>query len=107
MADTVERYKINFLYIKLGGLILIPLVLLILPANFFDGGPDICLSKVFFNIKCWGCGLTRACMHLIHFKFKEAYFFNPISFVVFPIIAVLWAMEAVVTVTKLKAYKAI
>ncbi|MCB9234497.1 MAG: DUF2752 domain-containing protein [Bacteroidia bacterium] len=36
-------------------------------------------------------GLTRGVMHLIHLDFKTAADFNKLSFVVFPIIAILWA----------------
>ena len=49
----------------------------------------MCLSKVLAGIECYGCGMTRAIMHLIHLDFKEAYQYNKLSFVVFPVLTFL------------------
>lgn len=70
--------------IYFGGLILAPIVLLILPADYFDTGSTVCLSVLLFHRKCIGCGITRAIMHLIHFDFTQAAHFNKLSFVVLP-----------------------
>jgi hypothetical protein len=71
--------------------IITPVVLLILPKDYFDKGESVCLSKVLFDIECYGCGMTRACMHLIHLDWEDAYYFNPLAFIVLPILACLWA----------------
>jgi hypothetical protein len=71
-------------------IVVVPIVLLILPANFFDNGRSICLSQLLFNFECYGCGMSRACMHLIHFDFEEAYAYNMLSFIVFPLLAIVW-----------------
>jgi len=71
-------------------LILIPFLLFILPANYFDQGQSLCLSVLLFDIKCWGCGLTRGIMHLIHFDFETAAAYNKLSFIVFPLLAMYW-----------------
>lgn len=68
---------------------LIGIVLLFLPANFFDEGDSVCLSKSIFNMECYGCGMTRAVMHLIHFNFEEAYQYNKLAFIVVPLLAYL------------------
>jgi hypothetical protein len=62
------------------------LTLICLPATFFDTGTSVCLSVVFFKIQCYGCGMTRGIMHLIHFNFAEAWAFNKLSFIVFPLL---------------------
>lgn len=68
-----------------------PLVLWILPSDFFDrGGVTVCLSVLIFDIECWGCGLTRAVMHLHHFEFSDAAYFNPLVFLVYPLLVLLW-----------------
>lgn len=74
----------------ISGLLLIPIVLVILPANFFDNGESICLSKLIFDIECYGCGMTRAIQHLIHFDIQIAVSFNPLSIVIFPILFFVW-----------------
>jgi hypothetical protein len=87
-----ERKKImSFVY--LGVLSLLFIVLIILPADFFDSGQSICLSVVFFNKQCYGCGMTRAIQHLIHLDFKNAYHFNKLAFIVFPLLVYLISNE--------------
>ncbi len=80
-----------FLLIRLLFWVGVPVVLLLLPKDFFDSGPPLCPSMVFLGEECPGCGITRACMYLIHFDFGGAFFYNMASFIVFPILAVLWA----------------
>ena len=68
----------------------IPLVLILLPADYFDEGQSMCLSVFLLDIECLACGLTRGTMHLIHFDFFTAYSFNKGSFVLFPLLVYLW-----------------
>ena len=83
-----SKYKFYF-----SGLLLIPLVLLVLPADFFDTGRAVCLSVVLFGKTCYGCGITRAVHHLIHLEFLEAYNFNKLVVIVFPLISYLYLKE--------------
>ena len=76
--------------IKLFFRVLIPIVLLALPATYFDKGQSLCISKLFFNVECPACGLTRACMHLIHFDFEQAFEYNMMCFITFPVLAAFW-----------------
>lgn len=73
----------------------VPIILLVLPADFFDGdGFVVCPSRLLFDVECLGCGMTRAGMHLIHFDVESALFYNSLSVVVVPIFAFLWAKWA-------------
>jgi len=85
--------------------VLVPLVLLALPATFFDNGRPMCLSVILADMECYACGMTRATMHLIHFDFEEAWMYNKLIYVVFPIIAFLWAAEFFKEVKKIKAHR--
>lgn len=69
---------------------LIPIFLLALPADFFDTGKTICLSQALFKQRCYGCGMTKAIMHLIHFDFGIAWLYNPLSFAVLPLLFLFW-----------------
>ena len=89
-------------YIKLILLILIPITLLILPANFFDDGKSVCLSVMLLDIECYGCGITRAIMHLIHFDLEEALYYNILSFIVLPILIYTWQDLLKGTIKRLK-----
>ena len=78
------------------------MVLLILPADFFDHGQSVCLSLLLFDTKCYGCGMTRAKQHLIHLDFAIAYSYNKLSFIVLPILIFLWIREFLRRFKKLK-----
>jgi hypothetical protein len=72
-------------------LLVLPMVLLVLPADYFDGGESLCLSVRLFSVECMGCGLTRGIMHLIHLDFNGAAYYNLLSFVVLPLLVYTWA----------------
>jgi hypothetical protein len=78
---------------KVVALLLFPLVLLLLPATFFDGGGSICLSVLLADTACYGCGMTRAIMHLLHFDLETALTFNKLSVVVLPLLVFVWGQS--------------
>lgn len=78
-------------YFKIVVLLVIPMVLLFLPADFFDYGKSICPSKRFLKQECPGCGLTRGVMHTIHLEFKKAWGFNKLTFIVLPLLMYYYA----------------
>lgn len=82
-----------FRQIKIVAYILLPIVLWILPATFFDHGPAICLSQVFFHATCPGCGITRGIMHLMHFDLNGALAYNKLSIVVLPMLFGIWVKD--------------
>lgn len=81
------------LYIKAAGIVLIPAILFLLPYHYFDHRGPVCVVTRLTGYPCYGCGMTRACMRLIHFRFAEAGTFNKLAYIVFPILAVVWARE--------------
>jgi len=84
-------------------LAIFPPILLCLPADFFDHGADLCLFTRLSGMNCWGCGLTRACMHLIHLDLGMALTYNKISFIVLPILSGLTLQEFLKSVRQYKA----
>jgi Protein of unknown function (DUF2752) len=74
----------------LGILILVPIIFLILPKDYFNNGMELCPSMLLLKRECLGCGLTRGVMHLIHFDFESALYYNPLSFVMLPILGWTW-----------------
>jgi hypothetical protein len=89
----VLQYRRNISYLKLAGFVLVPVVLLLLPANQFDTGQSLCVSKLLLNRECYGCGITRAIMHLIHLDVNQALHYNKLSVVVFPLLSFLWVQS--------------
>jgi hypothetical protein len=88
MNIPFSKSKINWLWMVL--LIAAPIILWILPASFFDDKKTICPSKVFFDVECLGCGITRAVMHFHHFDFDDAIYFNRLVFFVYPGLVIQW-----------------
>jgi hypothetical protein len=83
----------NFLRIKMAAMILLPFFLFILPKTQFDKGTTTCLFTLLSGYNCIGCGMTRACMRLIHLDVMGALEFNKLSLIVFPILCFLYAKE--------------
>lgn len=82
-----------FKIIYLSGMLVLPFVLLFLPADFFDSGESVCVSQVLFEQSCYGCGMTRAIQHLLHLEFDKAGEFNKLSFIVLPLLGTVWGQE--------------
>ena len=87
---TVKKARFTFTIIKLIFIVLTPVVLLILPADFFDKGRSICLSQLLFGVECFACGLTRGIMHLIHLDLENAFAYNMASFIILPLMMMVW-----------------
>ena len=88
--NLTRKQKIIKSIIILSVLVLLPIVIILLPENYFDSGESVCLSKLLFNEECYACGLTRACKHLIHLNFEKAFSYNMASFLILPIFSLLW-----------------
>lgn len=89
MSRKFSNYKLVKI-ILLIILLLGPLILFFLPSDYFDQGQSVCLSVVFFDLECYGCGMTRALMHLIHFEFFKACEYNKLVILVFPLLFLWW-----------------
>jgi uncharacterized integral membrane protein len=85
-----DKRKTYWAILKLLIYIGIPIVVLLLPMNYFDTGDSICLSVRIFDQECYACGMTSAFMHLIHLDFETAFAYNMLSFIALPLIAILW-----------------
>ncbi|WP_372473369.1 DUF2752 domain-containing protein [Capnocytophaga sp. ARDL2] len=81
-----------------------PIVLIFLPANYFDHGQSVCLSKSLAGIECWGCGSTRAAMHLLHLNFETAWNYNKMIFFIMPLLIIVW-LKSVFQLFKIKQPK--
>lgn len=99
------RLRYYFTLLRFAFILLVPLVLVILPANFFDSGQTLCLSRLLFDFECYACGISRACMHLIHLDFETAYAYNAASFIVLPLLAIIWVQWGIKEWKLIKRYR--
>lgn len=79
------KYKVQLIL-----LLVIPVILWVLPASFFDTGQSLCLSVLLLNKSCYGCGITRAVQHCLHGEFLIGYQFNPLVVIILPLLIYLW-----------------
>ncbi|WP_409038851.1 DUF2752 domain-containing protein [Leptospira soteropolitanensis] len=47
----------------------------------------VCIFKFLFNIKCLGCGTTRAIWYLIHLDLDNAIKYNQFVVITFPLLS--------------------
>lgn len=66
-------------------ILLIALLLYIAEVNFI-GFSIPCMINLITGLKCPGCGVTRLIMSVVHFKFYEAFCYNPFIFITSPIL---------------------
>ena len=93
MVSILKPYKGLIRRLLLVGYLLVPLVLWVLPANFFDEGEVVCLSRIVFDVECYACGLTRAVQHAMHLEFAQAFAFNRLVVIVLPLLLVIWVKD--------------
>lgn len=86
-----KKQRVALNWATLVFLVVVPITIIALPVDYFDHGHSVCLSKVFFEMECYACGLTKACKHLLHFDLETAFAYNMGSFIVLPLVSFLWA----------------
>ena len=71
-------------------LIILPVLIVFIPLELIENSASICISKLFFDKTCYGCGITRAIVNVIHFNFTKAFYYNKAIVIVFPLLIYLW-----------------
>lgn len=71
----------------------IPVLLWLTPISYFEKlNLTTCPSKLFFDLECIGCGLTRAVFYFHKWEFAEAIYFNTSIIIVYPLLFLMWLM---------------
>ena len=55
-----------------------------------DDGPTLCIHKLITGKDCFNCGMTRACLSVLHLKFEQAWNYNWRVVFVFPYAVILY-----------------
>ncbi|MCL1973240.1 MAG: DUF2752 domain-containing protein, partial [Bacteroidetes bacterium] len=79
-------------------IILAPLLLFFLPMKWLQGEHSLCLIKNIFGVECPGCGITRAFVSVVQFHFIDAWNYNKLIVIVFPLLAYVWGKTLVLFV---------
>ncbi len=105
--EALRRFMLRPAVLMVYGLMLIaiPVTLWILPPDFFDEGQSLCVSVLLFDTPCYGCGLTRGVQHLLHLDFETAARYNILSFMMLPLMMIVWFIEIKRVVLLLAKYQ--
>ncbi|MDR0789189.1 MAG: DUF2752 domain-containing protein [Bacteroidales bacterium] len=71
-------------------LLLAPFLLYLIDVDWLNEQHSVCLFQNIFGVKCWGCGITRAVLSVLHLDFAAAWQYNELVVIVFPLLAYLW-----------------
>jgi hypothetical protein len=104
MLKEINWLKNNFLFnrVKVAGILLIPFILYFVPVDWLDQQHSICLYKNITGNECYGCGMTRAILSSLHFKFLNAFYFNKLFIIVLPLLIYLWGKSLIKQVQMLE-----
>ncbi|MDR2481708.1 MAG: DUF2752 domain-containing protein [Spirochaetaceae bacterium] len=72
---------------KFFAVIVLGLLFYCVPKSYMDGGFPLCLFRLLLNKECPGCGTTRAVWSAMHLKFNQAYEYNKMIVLSFPLLA--------------------
>ena len=76
--------------IRFAGILILPVLLFFVPVDWLDKQHTVCLFKNIFGIECWGCGITRAVLSAVQLDFANAFHYNKLIVIVFPILVYVW-----------------
>ncbi len=85
-----SKLTLYYRFALIGIFISVPIMLILLPADYFDTGESISVFEQLGYKDYYSKGMTRAVMHLIHFDFKIAWGFNKIAFIVYPLLSFIY-----------------
>jgi hypothetical protein len=71
---------------KLFFVIILGIIFFSIPKIYLGDTFPICLYRMILNKKCIGCGTTRALWSVLHFNFNEAYKYNKMIIITFPLL---------------------
>lgn len=86
-------------------LLSVPIILWILPGDYFDDGKLImCPSRAWFDIECFGCGMTRAVQHAHNFQWEDAVYYNYGVLAIYPGLIFVWFTWVYGSIKKLTGF---
>ena len=101
-AITWLETKKLYLKVKIAGILVIPAILFFIPVEWLEKQPSLCLFKCITGRECYGCGMTRAVLSTLHFRFIDAFDYNKLVIIVLPLLIYIWIKYLLKTRTDLK-----
>lgn len=80
------KRAIRHRFLKFVLILFLTIVFFLIPKEFLGETYPICLFRLILNKECLGCGTTRAFWSVLHLNFAEAYEYNKLVVITFPLL---------------------
>jgi hypothetical protein len=90
MTISPKRSMRIFNKLSFSVILVLPILLYLVPLDWFNKQHTTCLFKNIFGIDCYGCGITRAVLSALHFNFEDAINYNIMVVIVLPLLIYIW-----------------
>jgi hypothetical protein len=87
LLETIRAMKNKNQIFKLILVLVLVFVFYNLPKEYLGDTYPICLYRIIFKHNCLGCGTTRAIWSILHFNFNQAFEYNRLIIITFPLLA--------------------
>jgi len=81
--------------IMLGVLLFMPAIIFFMPISTMDQYGSICLIKAVTGHECPGCGMSHAIYNVLHLNFTDAFSYNKLVIVIFPLLSYIWLKKII------------
>ena len=86
MSSLLQKMTAYVDFRKLALISVLGIIFMLIPKAYLGETYPICLFRIFLNKHCLGCGTTRAVWSVLHFQFIEAYEYNKMIIITFPLL---------------------
>jgi len=85
-VSFVTSSRKNVFYFKIFIVLFLGFIFFMIPKDYLGDTYPICLFRVLLDKNCLGCGTTRAVWSVLHFRFADAFDYNKLIIITFPLI---------------------
>jgi len=76
----------NKMFLRLTIVFILAIIFFSIPKVYLGDTFPICLYRILLGKKCIGCGTIRAVWSVLHFQFHEAFEYNKMILITFPLL---------------------
>jgi hypothetical protein len=82
----LKNIAANINLLKLSFIIIPGIIFFFIPKTYLGDTIPLCLYRIIFGKECIGCGTTRAIWSVLHLRLNEAYEYNKMIIITFPLL---------------------
>jgi hypothetical protein len=86
LLEKIRAFENKISIIKFLMILMILFVFYNIPKKYLGDTYPICLYRMVFGKRCFGCGMTRAVWSILHLKINEAIEYNKLIIITLPLL---------------------